>query len=179
MICRYRHISGWAFCCLWLLAACTPKPDPQPDWPLQKQAIELTFHADPQVNFYAGQPHTLTISLFQLDEPNAYKQLAEREQGRRQLLAQSKDLPPQLASERFYLEPGETRTLVFDRAERARWIAIAAGYFDPQIDATTAVEKIDYVIQREGLITGEKAAIPRFRRLIYLSPAGLKVREKP
>jgi len=175
-----RYLSGLALCGLWLLlTACGLKPDPQPDWPLQKQAIELTFHADPRVNFYAGQPHTLTISLFQLDEPNAYKQLAEREQGRRQMLAQSKELPPQLATERFYLEPGETRTLTFDRAERARFIAMAAGYFDPQVGATTAIERIDYVVQRDGLIAGEKAAIPRFRRLIYLGPDGLKVREKP
>ena len=173
---------GAAWCCalLFVLTACASSaPSPEPNWARAEKGIELTFQADPQVNFYEGQPHTVTVCVFQVDESSAFQKLLTYPSGVQKMLSASKDLPASLAADRFYLEPGETRQKVYDRAAGAKWIVIAAGYFSVPPDKAAIVKKIDVEVERSWFFFDKQAVIPTVQETIHLEQDGLRIPQKP
>jgi type VI secretion system VasD/TssJ family lipoprotein len=176
------RVLGTVWCCalLFLLTACAGSaPAPEPNWARAEKGIELTFRADPQVNFYEGQPHTVTICVFQLGESSAFQKLLTYPSGVQKMLSANSDLPPSLASDRFYLEPGETSQKIYDRVEGAKWIVIVAGYFSAPPDKAAIMKKIDYEVERSWLFFDKKAVIPTFQETIHLDQDGLRIPQKP
>lgn len=175
---RMRFLPGQvALLVLFLLSVggCSAPVTPEPKWDQAEAAVKLVFHADPKLNFYENQPHSVAVSIFQLDEPNAFQQIINTPSNRHLLLSLSATLPPSLASKRFYMMPGETQVLTFDRAERAKWIAVVAGYFDPEENKSALLQEISSAIRRDGLLAGEHATVSNFERIVYLGSRSLKV----
>ena len=122
-----------------LFVSCGAKQPPvmqKVEFGYEKGAVLLNLKADPQLNLYQGSPHTLSLCIYQLRDPNGFNQLAA-------------DLRP--------------RTLVplhlskaYVRNPRALYRELAP----PQ--ATRLLELPDYVTARPLLLT----ELPRFDRSI-------------
>lgn len=178
-------MKGWGgsiWCCalIFALTACSGStPPPEPIWAMAEKGIELTFHADPSVNFYDGQPHTIAVCVFQLDDSNAYQKMLTYPSGVQKLLSGGTDLPANLAVDRFYLEPGATRQKVYDRAAGAKWVVIVAGYFSAPPEKAAVTKKIDFVVERSWLSFDKQAVIPTFQETVHLDQDGLRIGKKP
>jgi type VI secretion system VasD/TssJ family lipoprotein len=111
-----------------LAAACTQKIS-KPDWKFEKEAIRIHIKADHNLNLYNKRTHTLYMCFYQLSELNAFDQLAQDDSGIRRLLEARMFDPSVAAVSSKTIQSGEHITLSFDRAERAQYFAVVAGYY--------------------------------------------------
>jgi len=162
------------------LTACSgTSAPPQPEWTLAEKAVRLTFKADAQVNFYDEQPHTVAVAVYQLAEPGGFSQLLTYPTGLQQVLTGGKELPPSLASDQFFLQPGESVEKVYDRAEGAKWLVIAAGLYTASPKESGLLEKIPVKIERSWLTFSKSAVIPIYTRTVLLTKSELKLETSP
>ncbi|MBR9981935.1 MAG: type VI secretion lipoprotein TssJ [Desulfatitalea sp.] len=100
----------------------------KPHWGFEKEAVRIHVRADHRLNMYNGRAHTLYICIYQLKTPNGLDQLAQDQDGIRQLLeCRLFDDSVAVASSKV-IHAGEHLTMIMDRAEKARHLAIVAGY---------------------------------------------------
>ncbi len=110
-----------------------------------------------------GKAHTLSLCLYQLRDPNGFNQLSQDLAGLYQLL-ECKLFDSGVASaKRLIVNPGETTILVMDRAENAKYLAVAAGYYTIESQRITRLIDIPVVIEEKGFISRQK-----FRNLVCL-----------
>jgi type VI secretion system VasD/TssJ family lipoprotein len=100
----------------------------QPEWVFEKAAVQIHVKADNKLNMYNNKAHTLYVCFYQLRELSDFDQLTQDEAGIRQLLECRMFDDSVAAANSKVIHAGENITLTMDRAERARYIAMVAGY---------------------------------------------------
>jgi len=143
-----------------LLFSCTAKVLPPPQWTYEKDAIKLRLEADPMLNLDDGKAHTLHLCIYQLKDPNGFNQLAGDESGLYKLLDCKLFDQGVAVSKRLIVNPGEKTTLVLDRAENAKYLAVVAGYYDIEKERITRLVEIPVVIEEKGFFSKEKKKKP-------------------
>lgn len=95
-----------------------------------KEAVKLHFQSGADLNIHNDLAHTLLICVYQLKDPNAFKQLADEEKGLIRLLeCSSFDAPSVTGFKKLVIQPEEKITKILDRAEGTKYIGIVAGYY--------------------------------------------------
>ncbi len=133
-----------------MLSACSTKTLPPAKWIYEKDAIELTLQGDFMLNLDQGKAHTLYLCIYQLTDPNVFNQFSEDRTGLYKLLDCQLFDASVAASKRLILHPGEKRTLLLDRAEEARYLAVVAGYYGIEKSRITRLVEIPVIIERKG-----------------------------
>jgi predicted component of type VI protein secretion system len=105
-----------------LLLSCGGKGavPPTVDFAYQKGAIVLHLKADPRLNLYQRSPHTLSLCIYQLRDPNGFNQLAGDQAGLYKLLECSRFDGTVAMATRLDVQPGTESTQALDRAEGVR-----------------------------------------------------------
>lgn len=137
---------------LFLLNACAPRAVVPAKWLYEKDALHLTLQADPGLNTYNDEAHTLHLCVYQLKDPNTFNQLTQSEDGLYTLLECTLFDGSVANYQGFFMSPGKQQTLVLDRAEGAKYIGLAAGYADLQKENATRLIDIPVVVVKEGSI---------------------------
>ncbi len=143
---------------LWLMGACAHKPDPAPSWDYGPKGVKITYRSVKLLNAFDDRPHALLMVVYQLSEANQFKKLSQYEDGLRQLLEAKGTDPTFMAVRRVYVEPGQTKTLVLDRAEKARWVGVVAGYYALEPGKVTALFEIPHTVETKGIIRRKRVA---------------------
>jgi len=143
-----------------LLFSCAvnKKPDPADPalvWGFGKNAIEISYTADKNLNVYDEKSHTVLMCLYQLSDPNVFNELSKSEDGLRKLLGCSRFDQSVLGFMRIIVQPGENKTLSLDRAEKAKWAGVVAGYYNLSPDMATRLFGIPVVTERKWLLLKE------------------------
>lgn len=125
-----------------LLSACgasePPRPAQESDdptlvlWPRAEKAVRLRFIADRDLNMYDAKAHSLQICVYQMDNPEAFLNLAQTPEGITGLLKAEPFDGSVKAVVRLFMQPLEDRAVELDRAENATYIGIVCGYFDSE-----------------------------------------------
>lgn len=110
-----------------MVCACAGGPPPEVNY--KEKAIHLNLTADPRLNLHQGSPHALVLCLYQLKDPNAFNQLLEEKDGLLKLLDCSRFDPSVGTARRIVIQPSQVEKQDIDRAEGAKYVAIAAGYY--------------------------------------------------
>ena len=140
-----------------LLFSCGSKePKPQPEWVFKPQGIEISYQADIMLNEFKGSSHALQIVIYQFDNINKFVELSEYKDGIKTMLKAQNFDPSVQAVKKVFVDPGDTNKLVMDRAEKARWVGIVAGYFDLVPGRVTSFFEIPYKIEKQGMIFFKK-----------------------
>jgi len=136
-----------------LITACGgKKPKPEPKWEYKPQSIKISINADIMLNEFQGTSHALQLVFYQFDNINKFVELAEYRDGLKKLLkAQNFDSSVQ-AIKKIFIDPGEKNVLILDRAEKAKYIGIVAGYFDLVPGRSTYFSEIPHKIEKKGII---------------------------
>ena len=146
---------------IFFVCSCASQPvQPPSEWRYEKEAIHLNLKADSQLNLYDGQPHTLLVCVYQLRDPNAFNQLSEDEEGLYKLLECSRFDSAVVSSKRLFVQPGESFTDTLDRAEGAKYVAVAAGYFLVEKEGMIRLYDVPWYVEKKGLIRRTKVAKP-------------------
>jgi len=154
---------GWLYLLLWvsLSWSCASAPvAPPSEWRYEQGAVHVSLKADPQLNLYEGQPHTLLVCLYQLRDPNAFNQLTEDEDGLYKLLECSRFDSSVVSSKRLFVQPGETLTETLDRAEGARYVAVAAGYYVVRKEGMVRLYDVPWFVEKKGFLGRTNIAKP-------------------
>ncbi len=114
---------------LLLLAICSCSPTvKKPQWDFEREAVKIHVKADQQLNMYNGQAHTLYICVYQLSSANDLEQLARDTEGIYKLLECTLFDDSVRSADSRVIHAGVRSTLILDRAEDARHLAVVAGY---------------------------------------------------
>jgi type VI secretion system VasD/TssJ family lipoprotein len=100
----------------------------------QKDAVSLDILSDKQLNLYHASPHSLTLCVYQLSEPNGFIQLADEKDGAAKLMECARFDGSVANAKRVIVHPGQDMSDVGDRAEGTRYIGIIAGYYEAKTD---------------------------------------------
>jgi type VI secretion system VasD/TssJ family lipoprotein len=150
------------------ILSCAKKLLPPPQWTYEKDAVKIEIQADAMLNQDNGKAHTLLLCVYQLRDPNGFNQLSQDRDGLYQLL-ECKLFDAGVASaRRLIVNPGETTTLVMDRAENAKYLAVAAGYYTMDTDRITRLIDIPVIIEEKGFISREKIQKPGLLDVILI-----------
>jgi len=117
-------------CTALLIVGCAGKGKEAP--PYVKDAIGIKITAAPDLNFFNNQSHTLVLAVYELSDPNVYKQMLESSDGVVQLLEGKQFDATVLSRRRATVQPGENASFVMDQVEGARYVAVVAGFYSMQ-----------------------------------------------
>ncbi len=141
-----------------LITSCSSKepPKPEPEWVYKPKGIEIAYQADIMLNEFKGSSHAMQVVIYQLDNINKFVELSEYQAGLKKLLAaQNFDASVQ-AVKKIFVDPGESKNLIFDRAEKTRWVGVVAGYFDLVPGRAACFFEIPHRIEKQGMIFFKK-----------------------
>lgn len=134
-----------------------PPPAPSKDpaavtWNQETGGLSYRIEATDDLNHDGDRPLGVTLCVYQLEEPSAFQALASSPAGLDTLLNCQLDPAKACASRPFKMQPGKVLDLTVDRAEKARYFAVAAGYKHLKPELCTAVIPFPIHHEKEGLI---------------------------
>lgn len=121
-------------------------------WTYQVNAISLTLGVDKNLNEYNGMSHTLLLCVYQLSDKNKFNEFAGTSTGLNSLLACKSFDPSVTHVQRVFVQPDQNATLSMDRAEGAKFLAVAAGYYDLQGSGATRTWQIPMETSETGML---------------------------
>jgi type VI secretion system VasD/TssJ family lipoprotein len=139
-------------------------PDPMrvtPQWKYDPNGGEFRVRADPLLNLYDNQGHTLVLCVYQLSDPNKFLSLAKTRDGLVTLLQCDKAFDDSAVTfQKMIIQPGDDFTQSMARAEKATAVGVAGGYFD--LDPARSTRLFTYpVIERDtGVLTRDMVRKP-------------------
>jgi predicted component of type VI protein secretion system len=92
------------------------------------------------------------MCVFQLSDPNVFSELSKSVDGLNKLLQCSRFDASVAGFRRIIVQPGDVKQIVLDRAEGAKWLGIAAGYYNMNPDFVTRLFEIPIMKERKMLI---------------------------
>ena len=153
------------------LFSCAKKALPPPQWAYEKDAIKIQVKADPLLNLDNGKAHTLFVCVYQLKDPNGFNQLSGDQSGLYKLLECRLFDAGVATSKRLIVNPGEQTTLMMDRAENAKYLAVIAGYYGIVRDRITRLIEIPVIVEEKGFFSKERTQKPGFLDItLFLGP---------
>ncbi len=140
-----------------LISSCGGKdPEPEPEWEYKPKSIQVSISADNMLNEFQGESHALQLVFYQFDSINKFVELAEYRDGLKKLLSAQNFDPSVQAVKKIFVDPGETNKLILDRAEKAKYVGVVAGYFDLVPGRATCFFEIPHKIEKKGIIFFKK-----------------------
>jgi hypothetical protein len=129
-------------------------------WSYASDAVILEIIADPGLNQYDGQSHTLLLGIYETGDAQAFRNLAAEPSALAETMATGK--MPQMFTQfsRYVVAPGQHSYLILDRAQNTRSIGLVAGY--AQFGVTNAARQFDVpvVTQTSGFIFRTHTKLP-------------------
>lgn len=159
--------------CLSVLVGCAGSPvlDVAPeDWKYEDRAITIQVASPSDLNVLNGRPHSLVVGIFQLSDPGTFQGLSTTREGAIQLLNQGRIDNTVASFDRVILQPGQSKTEIFARAQGAQFVGLVVGYFglSPELDIRIVEIPIrpadrgavDLALSGLGLVANEAKAVP-------------------
>lgn len=169
-------MRNFALLCLCMfLSSCAMSP---PEWKMQEDAVVLNLEADHQLNYSDGKSHALRFVIYQLDNPNAFNQLTEDEEGLKQLLQSTVFDPSVQVVEDMVVYPGSDVSYRINRAEDARYIAVVAGYQGLMKDRIVQVYEIPVYVKRTLLFFNRRLVPAEIDINLTLGPQQIEKQEE-
>ncbi len=132
--------------------------------------VNLVFEADAMLNARGGEPHPVSVCVYQLREPEAFMALARTEDGIYKLLECSPFDPGVADVKRCVVQPGTVRRVSLARAEGARFVGLVAGYY--AVDRGRDVRIFSLPGRTGGILSGGARAVP-LEVTLRLGPRGI------
>ncbi len=129
-------------------------------WDYQKNGLMVELVAGNDLNFYANESHTLVLGVYQLADSKPFvKMLANSTQLTRSLeTGNGGDGVLQL--DRYIVSPGKRTTIIMDRVQDARFVGMAAGYYQGSGAGVGRLFHIPLNIKTEGMVSTTYIASP-------------------
>lgn len=158
-----------------------PPPSPSGDpagvtWNQQAGGLTYRIEAADDLNHEGEKPLGLTVCVYQLDDPSPFQALAASPSGIDQLLDCQLDPAKARSSRAFRIQPGKKQDVTADRVEKARYLAVVAGYEHLKPELCAAVIPFPIHHEKEGLIfRNDLYTAAPMRALIHLGAESVTI----
>lgn len=112
-------------------------------WSYEEKGITIRFIPDKLLNIYEGNPHTLYVGIFQLNNPSKFIKMSSTQSGIEELLSDEVVDDSILSNTKQILYPDIESIVVLDRAEQSKYIAIVTGYVNLESDSSVRIIPIN------------------------------------
>jgi type VI secretion system VasD/TssJ family lipoprotein len=145
------------------------------NWAFAPKALELTFVSDPFLNEYEGAAHTLSICVYQLSDPAAFRQMAATAPGVSKLLECAPFDPSVVSVQRVSVRPGLGEVLTLDRDAKSKYLAVACNYHDLNPGTATRIFEIPVSSDTSGWLWWKETTYQpgKLSRKIFLGKTGM------
>lgn len=126
----------------------------------QAGALRIDYEAACDLNRVDGEPHALLLVVYHLSHTADFDQLTRTEPGMRRLLEGGMFADSVKGVERHFVQPGVSATLLLNRFDEGRYVAVVAGYAVPK--AATSVFVTEYGLGRWAKSAGRRGSRPHY-----------------
>lgn len=123
----------------------------QVEAPKANAAITLNMVATPDLNTVNGLANSCTVLILQASTRSEFDDLIKDPERMKQLFLSAGGDKKQLSLDRYVMMPGQHSVLHIDRAERARYIAVLAGYYPEPGEEQTAILAVPVEVVKKGM----------------------------
>ena len=129
-------------------------------WEYAPNAVVIEIEADERLNEFAGEPHTLLMGVYQMEDSAAFYKLIADMNLVAKSLESGKGGEGFVQFGRYIVKLEQCLILSLDRAQKAKFIGITAGYY--QLDATKSARlfQVPLTLASDGLVTTTYKAAP-------------------
>lgn len=143
-------------------------------WEYGQDAIELVLMAEPTLNWWGGQAHTLLVSVVQLEDLSALERYKASVQALSELLLTETAPSGLLSLNRYFLAPGAQIKQKIARLDKSRYVAVFLGYQHLDPARSIRVYQIGAELQRKGWVFRHYHASPEAVQIqLHLGPDGV------
>ena len=129
-------------------------------WNFARNAILLEVEADPRLNEYSGEAHTLVLGVYQMEDSAAFYKLIADAALVGKSLESGKGGEGFVHFARYVVAPGQHTILQLDRAQKAKFVGIAAGYYQMDAARSARLFEVPLTIASEGMVSTTYKAAP-------------------
>ena len=129
-------------------------------WNFARNAILLEVEADPRLNDYSGEAHTLVLGVYQMEDSAAFYKLIADAALVGKSLESGKGGEGFVHFARYVVAPGQHTILQLDRAQKAKFVGIAAGYYQMDAARSARLFEVPLTIASEGMVSTTYKAAP-------------------
>lgn len=129
-------------------------------WEYARNGLLIEIEADSRLNEHAGQAHTLLLGVYQMEDPAVFYKLISDMSVVGKTLESGKGVEGFSDFSRYVVQPGQRSILSIDRAQKAKFIGIAAGYYQMDASKSARLFQVPLTVVSDGLITTTYKAEP-------------------
>lgn len=129
-------------------------------WNYDKEAMQLVIEASEKLNLYNGEAHAIVLTAVQFENPNEFSSYTQDSDKIARLLIDGNSAKGWLAAKQFFVNPGQNITLMLDRAEKAQYVGIVAGYNDLVPEKSARFYRLGIEYDSSGIIIRKYEAKP-------------------
>lgn len=145
-------------------------------WTFQPGGITLTLGVDRYLNQSGEAAHTLLLCVYQLTTKGRFEELATTPTGLGTLF-DCKGFDASVTHvQRVFVQPSHNATLTLDRAEGTKFLAVAAGYYEPLAGGVTRTWQIPMETSEKGMLFWKDTlyAPAKLEAMLILGPNGIQ-----
>lgn len=129
-------------------------------WEYAQNAVMLEIEADPKLNEYGGEAHTLVLGVYQMEDSAAFYKLVADPLMVGKTLESGKGGEGFVHFARYVVKPGQRSILSLDRAQKAKFVGIAAGYYQMADGKSARLFQVPLTVESDGLLSKTYKAAP-------------------
>lgn len=129
-------------------------------WEYAQNAVMLDIEADPKLNQYGGEAHTLLLGVYQMEDAAAFYKLVADPLMVGKTLETGKGGDGFVHFARYVVTPGQRSILSLDRAQKAKFVGIAAGYYQMGDGKSARLFQVPLTVESDGLLSKTYKAAP-------------------
>lgn len=129
-------------------------------WDFAENAVLIEIEADARLNEYGGEAHTLLLGIYQMEDAAAFYKLAADTSLLAKALESGKAGDGFVQFVRYVVTPGQRTIMTVDRAQKARFVGIAAGYYQMDAAKSTRLFQVPLTVASDGLVAKTYKAAP-------------------
>lgn len=129
-------------------------------WDFARNAILVEVEADPRLNEYGGEAHTLLLGVYQMEDSAAFYKLIADAALVGKSLESGKGGEGFVHFARYVVKPGQRSILSLDRAQKAKFVGIAAGYYQIEAARSARLFEVPLTVESEGMVSTTYKAAP-------------------
>ncbi|WP_175541729.1 type VI secretion system lipoprotein TssJ [Polaromonas sp. YR568] len=129
-------------------------------WDFARNAILVEVEADPKLNQYGGEAHTLVLGVYQMEDSAAFYKLIADAALVGKSLESGKGGEGFVHFARYVVTPGQHSILQLDRAQKAKFVGIAAGYYQIEAAKSARLFEVPLTVESSGMVSTTYKAAP-------------------
>jgi type VI secretion system VasD/TssJ family lipoprotein len=129
-------------------------------WEFGRNAILVEVEADNRLNEYGGEAHTLVLGVYQMEDSAAFYKLIADTALVGKSLESGKGGEGFVHFARYVVAPGQHSILQLDRAQKAKFVGVTAGYYQMEAARSARLFEVPLTVESEGMVSKTYKAAP-------------------